>query len=102
MTKIVAILAAGPRPSVAVFPPETPAREEQLEETIRELEPFQPTFVSVTYGAGGSTREKTHEIVTRINGDTSLTAMAHLTCAAHTERELVEIVTRYGEAGIRN
>src|SRR5215471_7264303 len=102
MTKIVDILAGGPSYSFEFFPPKTPTAEAQLEETLRELEPLQPTFVSVTYGAGGSTREKTHEIVTRINRDTSLTAMAHLTCAAHTERELVEIVTRYGEADIHN
>jgi methylenetetrahydrofolate reductase (NADPH) len=102
MTKIVDILATGPSHSFEFFPPKTPAAEAQLEETLYELEPLQPTFVSVTYGAGGTTREKTHEIVTRINRDTSLTAMAHLTCAAHTERELVEIVTRYREAGIHN
>jgi methylenetetrahydrofolate reductase (NADPH) len=102
MSKIVDILAAGPSHSFEFFPPKTAAAELQLEETIRELEPLHPTFVSVTYGAGGSTREMTHDIVTRINRDTSLTAMAHLTCAAHTEGELTDIVTRYGEAGIAN
>jgi methylenetetrahydrofolate reductase (NADPH) len=102
MTKIVDILEAGPSHSFEFFPPKTAAAEAQLEDTLRELEPLQPTFVSVTYGAGGSTRDKTHDIVTGINRDTSLTAMAHLTCAAHTEGELVEIVTRYGEAGIHN
>src|SRR5215475_11114148 len=100
MTKIVDILAAGPSHSFEFFPPKTPAAEAQLEETLRELEPLQPTFVSVTYGAGGSTREKTHDIVTRINADTSLTAMAHLTCAAHSRDELTEIVTRYSQNGI--
>jgi methylenetetrahydrofolate reductase (NADH) len=102
MSKIVDILASGPSHSFEFFPPKTPAAERQLEETIRELEPLHPTFVSVTYGAGGSTREMTHDIVTRINRDTSLTAMAHLTCAAHTRGELHEIVTRYHEAGIAN
>jgi methylenetetrahydrofolate reductase (NADPH) len=102
MTKIVDILAAGPSHSFEFFPPKTSSAEAQLEETLRELEPLQPTFVSVTYGAGGSTREKTHDIVTRINRDTSLTAMAHLTCAAHTREELTEIVLRYREAGIDN
>ena len=86
MTKIVDILAAGPSHSFEFFPPKTPAAELQLEETMRELEPLHPSFVSVTYGAGGSTREMTHDIVTRINRETSLTAMAHLTCAAHTRR----------------
>jgi methylenetetrahydrofolate reductase (NADPH) len=102
MTKIVDILAAGPSYSFEFFPPKTPAAEQQLEETLRDLEPLHPTFVSVTYGAGGTTREKTHDIVTRINRETSLTAMAHLTCAAHTRDELTEIVTRYGDAGIQN
>jgi methylenetetrahydrofolate reductase (NADPH) len=102
MSKIVDILAAGPSHSFEFFPPKTPAAELQLEETIRELEPLHPTFVSVTYGAGGSTREMTHDIVTRITRETSLTAMAHLTCAAHTRGELNDIVTRYHDAGIAN
>lgn len=102
MSKIVDILETGPSHSFEFFPPKTPAAEEQLEETLRDLEPLHPTFVSVTYGAGGTTREMTHDIVTRINRDTSLTAMAHLTCAAHTREELTEIVTRYDDAGIRN
>lgn len=102
MSKIVDILAAGPSHSFEFFPPKSPAAELQLEETIRDLEPLGPTFVSVTYGAGGSTREMTHDIVTRINRETSLTAMAHLTCAAHTRDELNEIVSRYGDAGVGN
>src|SRR4029077_15766424 len=84
------------------FPPKTPAAEQTLEQTIRDLEPLQPSFVSVTYGAGGSTREMTHEIVVRINRDTSLTAMAHLTCAAHRRDELDAVVTRYRDAGVEN
>jgi methylenetetrahydrofolate reductase (NADPH) len=102
MTKIVDILASGPSYSFEFFPPKTPAAEQQLEATLRELEPLHPSFVSVTYGAGGSTREKTHEIVTRINRETSLTAMAHLTCAAHSRDELAGIIARYGEAGVEN
>ena len=102
MNKIVDFLAAGPSHSFEFFPPKTPVAERQLEETLRDLEPLHPTFVSVTYGAGGSTREMTHDIVTRINRETSLTAMAHLTCAAHTRAELNEIVTRYRDAGIEN
>jgi methylenetetrahydrofolate reductase (NADPH) len=102
MTKIVDILAAGPSHSFEFFPPKPPAAELQLEETLRDLEPLQPTFVSVTYGAGGTTREMTHDIVTRINRETSLTPMAHLTCAAHSRGELSEIVKRYRDAGIHN
>jgi methylenetetrahydrofolate reductase (NADPH) len=102
MSKIVDILAAGPSHSFEFFPPKTPTAEAQLEETLRDLEPLAPTFVSVTYGAGGTTREMTHDIVTRINRETSLTAMAHLTCAAHTREQLTEIVARYDDAGIQN
>ena len=58
--------------------------------------------MSVTYGAGGTTRERTHDLVVGIDRDTSMTAMAHLTCAAHTRAELAEIVTRYRDAGIDN
>jgi methylenetetrahydrofolate reductase (NADPH) len=102
MTKIVDILGAGPSYSFEFFPPKTPAAERTLEQTLRELEPLHPSFVSVTYGAGGSTREKTHDIVVRINRETSLTAMAHLTCAAHSRDDLAAIVTRYREAGVEN
>jgi methylenetetrahydrofolate reductase (NADPH) len=102
MAKIADIIAAGPTYSFEFFPPKTPAAERTLEQTLRELEPLRPSFVSVTYGAGGSTREMTHEIVVRIIRETSLTAMAHLTCAAHTRAELAAIVTRYRDAGVEN
>jgi methylenetetrahydrofolate reductase (NADPH) len=102
MAKIVDILAAGPSSSFEFFPPKTPAAEEQLEQALLELEPLAPSFVSVTYGAGGSTRERTHDLVARINHETSMTGMAHLTCAAHARSELVDIVTRYRDASIEN
>jgi methylenetetrahydrofolate reductase (NADPH) len=102
MPKISEILAAGPSYSFEFFPPKTPAAEAQLEETLRSLEPLRPSFVSVTYGAGGSTRERTHDIVVRINRETSMTAMAHLTCAAHSAEELCDIIVRYREAGVQN
>jgi methylenetetrahydrofolate reductase (NADPH) len=102
MAKIVDILAAGPSSSFEFFPPKTPAAEEQLELALLELEPLRPSFVSVTYGAGGSTRERTHDLVARINHETSMTGMAHLTCAAHAREELEGIVTRYRDAGIEN
>jgi methylenetetrahydrofolate reductase (NADPH) len=73
-----------------------------LAQTLRDLEPLQPSYVSVTYGAGGTTRERTHNLVVGINRDTTMTAMAHLTCAAHTRAELVEIVARYRDAGVDN
>src|SRR5215468_8946164 len=100
--RIGEVVSSGPSYSFEFFPPKTPAAEEQLDRTIRELEPLRPSFVSVTYGAGGSTREMTHEIVVRINRETSLTAMAHLTCAAHRRSELEAIVTRYSDAGVEN
>src|SRR3954451_12682950 len=102
MTKIVDILTSGSSVSFEFFPPKTPAAERTLEQTVRDLEPLHPSFVSVTYGAGGSTRDKTHDIVVRINNDTSLTAMAHLTCAAHTRDELAGIISRYASAGVEN
>jgi methylenetetrahydrofolate reductase (NADPH) len=102
MAKIVDILTNGPSSSFEFFPPKTPAAEEQLEQALLELEPLGPSFVSVTYGAGGSTRERTHDLVVRINRDTSMTAMAHLTCAAHTRAELGDIVTRYDDAKVEN
>jgi methylenetetrahydrofolate reductase (NADPH) len=100
--RIADIVASGPTYSFEFFPPKTPAAEAQLEETLRELEALRPSFVSVTYGAGGSTRERTHDLVVWINEQTSMTAMAHLTCAAHTREELADILTRYAQAGIRN
>jgi methylenetetrahydrofolate reductase (NADPH) len=102
MAKIVDILASGPSSSFEFFPPKTPAAEAQLEDALAELEPLGPSFVSVTYGAGGSTRERTHDLVVRINRDTSMTAMAHLTCAAHSRVELADIVTRYRDSAVDN
>src|SRR6478752_4343321 len=102
MAKIADLLAAGPSSSFEFFPPKSPAAEAQLEQALLELEPLNPSFVSVTYGAGGSTRERTHDLVVRINRDTSMTAMAHLTCAAHTRDELAGIVTRYRDSEVEN
>jgi methylenetetrahydrofolate reductase (NADPH) len=100
--KISEILARGPSYSFEFFPPRTPNAEIALTAAIEELGPLGPSYVSVTYGAGGSTREKTHEIVTGILRDTVMTPMAHLTCVGHTRAELEAIVSRYGESGIEN
>ena len=103
MAKIGDILAAGGRViSFEFFPPRTDEAMLTLERTLVDLEPLAPSFVSVTYGAGGTTRERTHEIVVRINRETTMTAMAHLTCAAHTRAELEAIVARYRDAGVEN
>jgi methylenetetrahydrofolate reductase (NADPH) len=100
--KISDILQTGPSFSFEFFPPRDDKMEGVLAQTLRDLEPLQPSYVSVTYGAGGTTRERTHDLVVGIDRDTSMTAMAHLTCAAHTRAELVEIITRYHHAGIDN
>lgn len=100
--KIAEILRSGPSYSFEFFPPRTPQAEESLRRALAELEPLGPSFVSVTYGAGGTTRDKTHELVTGILADTSMLAMAHLTCAAHTRAELTGIVERYADAGVEN
>jgi methylenetetrahydrofolate reductase (NADPH) len=100
--KISEILKTGPSFSFEFFPPRDEKMEGVLAQTLRDLEPLQPSYVSVTYGAGGTTRERTHDLVVGINRDTTMTAMAHLTCAAHTRAELVEIVARYRDAGVDN
>jgi methylenetetrahydrofolate reductase (NADPH) len=88
--------------SFEFFPPRDAAGEEQLWQAIRELEPYRPTFVSVTYGAGGSTRDSTVRVTGRIARETSMTAMAHLTCVGHTREEIEEVLDSYAAAGIGN
>jgi methylenetetrahydrofolate reductase (NADPH) len=94
--------AAPPALSFEFFPPRTEALEAQLWACIRRLEPLAPRFVSVTYGAGGSTRERTHQTVTRIVAETGLTPAAHLTCVAATREEVDEVARRYWESGVRH
>lgn len=100
--KITDLLAAGPTFSFEFFPPKTPVATEALTTALAELEPLAPSFVSVTYGAGGGTRELTHDIVTGLHRDTNVVPMAHLTCVCHSRAELVDIATRYRDAGIEN
>jgi len=100
--KISEILERGRSYSFEFGPPRTDKMEETLARTLVELEPLGPSYVSVTYGAGGSTRERTHDLVVQILRDTSMVPMAHLTCACHTRAELVGIVERYRDAGIDN
>jgi methylenetetrahydrofolate reductase (NADPH) len=88
--------------SFEFFPPKDEAGEEQLWRAISALEPFSPTFVSVTYGAGGSTRDTTVRVTGRIASETSLTPMGHLTCVGHTRGELIAILDSYRAAGVRN
>lgn len=88
--------------SFEFFPPKTPEAESKLWENIKTLEKLNPHFVSVTYGAGGSTREKTHEIVTRIVGETKLKPAAHLTCVNATREEIDAIARKYWESGVKH
>lgn len=88
--------------SFEFFPPKTEKMEEQLWDAITQLAPLMPSFVSVTYGAGGSTRERTHATVARIAKETALTPAAHLTCVAASKDEIAEIADQYWGAGVRH
>jgi methylenetetrahydrofolate reductase (NADPH) len=88
--------------SFEFFPPKSEKMEEQLWQAIQTLVPLSPRFVSVTYGAGGSTRERTHHTVARIAGETTVPAAAHLTCVDATRDEVDEIARAYWEAGVRH
>ncbi|TIC80959.1 methylenetetrahydrofolate reductase [NAD(P)H] [Nocardioides sp. GY 10127] len=88
--------------SFEFFPPKDEAGEAQLWETVRELEAYEPSFVSVTYGAGGSSRDRTLRITRRIAEETSLLPMAHLTCVGHTREELGQILDDYAAAGVHH
>ncbi|MCC6581429.1 MAG: methylenetetrahydrofolate reductase [NAD(P)H] [Phycisphaeraceae bacterium] len=88
--------------SFEFFPPKTADAAESLYQTISQLEPLKPSFVSVTYGAGGTTRDLTHDLVVRIRNTTTLDPVPHLTCVCHSEAEIAEILRRYAEAGMSN
>ncbi|MBL8560580.1 MAG: methylenetetrahydrofolate reductase [NAD(P)H] [Hyphomonadaceae bacterium] len=92
----------GPRVSFEFFPPKSDKLEEQLWQVIRRLEPLAPAFVSVTYGAGGSTRDRTHRTVARIVEETTLKPAAHLTCVSATREEIDEVMRAYWAAGVRH
>jgi len=100
----IADILAAQRPSFSCefFPPKTSEAAGKLFETIAQLEPYNPAFVSVTYGAGGSTREMTHDLVVRLKTTTSLDPIPHLTCVCHQEAEVHEILERYARAGVGN
>jgi len=90
------------RVSFEFFPPKTAEMEKTLWEAIARLAPLQPNFVSVTYGAGGSTRERTHATVKRILAETMLTPAAHLTCVAASRPEVDAVIDAYAQAGVRH
>ncbi|MEG2247891.1 MAG: methylenetetrahydrofolate reductase, partial [Akkermansia sp.] len=91
----------GPSFSFEFFPPKNEESMQQLFDTVKELEQFFPNFVSVTYGAGGSTRELTREVVLRIHQETEIPAVPHLTCVGHAKDEIFAILERYADAGVR-
>jgi methylenetetrahydrofolate reductase (NADPH) len=91
-----------PTLSFEFFPPKTAEASEALYQTIGELEAYKPSFVSVTYGAGGSTRELTHDLVVRLKTTTALDPIPHLTCVCHGEADIQAILERYAEAGVSN
>lgn len=97
-------ILGGSHPSLSFefFPPRSQPAAEELYQAIRDLEPLRPSFVSVTYGAGGTTREMTHDLVLRIGRTTSIPPVPHLTCVGHTEAELHEVLERYADAGVGN
>jgi methylenetetrahydrofolate reductase (NADPH) len=102
VTRIADLLAAGRTFSFEFFPPRTDEAEAQLRQTLLELAPLRPSFVSITYGAGGTTRERTHDLVVGILRTTTMTAMAHLCCAGHDTDELRAILARYRDEGVEN
>jgi methylenetetrahydrofolate reductase (NADPH) len=88
--------------SFEFFPPKSDEGAQELFTTIAHLQELRPSFVSVTYGAGGSTRERTHDLVVRIGRETRLTAVSHLTCVCHGRDELAAILDRYAAVGVEN
>jgi methylenetetrahydrofolate reductase (NADPH) len=102
MTRIADLLTAGPTLSFEFFPPKTDEAERQLEKTIHELATLRPSFVSVTYGAGGSTRDRTRDIVVQVNRQQAFPAMAHLTCVGHTRAQIEALLDEYHQSGVEN
>ena len=88
--------------SFEFFPPKTDAAADELFLNIARLQELKPSFVSVTYGAGGGTRERTHDLIIRIQKETALTAVSHLTCVCHSQEEMAGILDRYAAGGIEN
>jgi methylenetetrahydrofolate reductase (NADPH) len=102
MTRIADLLSKGPTYSFEFFPPKNDAEQATLVKTLRDLEPLEPSFVSVTYRGGAESRQRTYDLVTGMLRTTTLVPMAHLICVAHTRLELAEILVAYRKAGVEN
>ncbi|HEU5084857.1 MAG TPA: methylenetetrahydrofolate reductase [Acidimicrobiales bacterium] len=102
MTRIVDLLAGGPTISLEFSPPKDDAGEQQLLDVVDELAAIQPSFTSVTYGALGSTRERTRDVVIELNRRHPFPTMAHLTCVGHSKGEVLELLDAYAAGGVQN
>src|SRR3954471_17299726 len=104
MTEVAPPKSAAKSPAISFefFPPKTEEMERNLWETIKRLAPLAPNFVSVTYGAGGSTRERTHSTIARILAETNLLPAAHLTCVGAARAQIDDVVGRYHDIGVRH
>lgn len=102
MAMISDLLSAGPTLSFEFFPPKTPAGLRGLQRTLDTLQTLRPSFISVTYGAGGSTRETTRDLVVEANAKRPFPAMAHLTCVSHSVADLTELLADYSSHGVSN
>jgi methylenetetrahydrofolate reductase (NADPH) len=102
MTRISDLLAKGPTWSFEFFPPKTPEGMVSFDAAVQELAALEPSYVSVTYGALGTTRDTTRDLVIRVDREQSFPAMPHLTCVGHERAQLVELLESYREAGIDN
>jgi methylenetetrahydrofolate reductase (NADPH) len=102
MARISDLLASGRTLSFEFFPPKTDEAARALEKVVAELAELEPSFVSVTYGALGSSRERTRDVVVRINQDHAFPAMAHLTCVGHTRADIAALLDEYAASGVEN
>ena len=102
MTAIADLLNESTTVSFEFFPPKSDAEEDTLSATLRDLEPLDPSFVSVTYRGGAESRQRTYDLVAMMQGETTLNPMAHLICVAHSRAELTEILEQYRTAGVSN
>jgi methylenetetrahydrofolate reductase (NADPH) len=100
--RIADLLAAGPTRSYEFFPPKNDVMERQLDKAVAELAPLAPSFVSVTYGALGSTRDRTRDVVIRLNHEQNFPCMAHLTCVGHTRADIARLLDEYAGSGVEN